>query len=387
MKKRTFRKLINDLHLWLGIASGIVLFVVCLTGTMLAFETEIVLFFDKADFYSQKEGKPVSFSKIVKNLEDKNTLVKDFMYFGEENRNYLFTLVDKEQIEKSNGKQIRGKQVVINPYTGNEVLGKSKTGDIIHTIEKLHRYLLLDRNIGRPIVGISTIIFVFLCISGLILWFPKKLKQFKKWKFWKQGFTIKTKASWKRINYDVHNTVGFYALIPLVFMGLTGLLWSFTWYYNGLEVVLGDKLGKSRFEATIAIPDSIYLYFSGKSSIDYETLIHKTDSILPYSNLATRITLPLETNESIMIRKKSAEFLAYNTTDKLQFNPYTNQLISKTLFKNEKTGSKIAGLIRGIHVGDFLGLTTKIIYFICCLIATILPVTGILIWINKIKNK
>ncbi len=386
MKKLTFRKLINDLHLWLGLASSIVLFVVCLTGTILAFETEIVQFFDKTDFYSQKKGELVPFSKIVENLEDENTKVKDFIYFGEENKNYFFTTVDKASIEKNNGKPVRGKQVVINPYTGTEVIQKNTVKDVMHVIEELHRYLLLDKSIGRPIVGVSTIIFVFLCVSGLVLWFPKKLKQFKKWRFWKQGFTIKRNASWKRINYDLHNTFGFYALFPLLLMGLSGLLWSFTWYYNGLEIVLGDKLGKSRFETTIAISNLNEMESNKTPTIDYQTLIYKTDSILSYSNLATRVTLPMHPNESVMIRKKSADFLAYNATDKLQFNPYNNQLISKTLFKNEKFGSKIAGLIRGIHVGDFVGVTSKIIYFICCLIATLLPITGIFIWINKKKK-
>ena len=40
-KKYTIRKLINDIHLWLGIGSGIILFLVCLSGTILTFEEEI----------------------------------------------------------------------------------------------------------------------------------------------------------------------------------------------------------------------------------------------------------------------------------------------------------------------------------------------------------
>ena len=222
-----------------------------------------------------------------------------------------------------------------------------------------------------------------MCLSGLILWLPKKLKKFKIWNAWKQGFTLKTKANWKRINYDVHNTFGFYALFPLLLMGLTGLLWSFTWYYEGLEVVLGDKLGKSRFEKTIPLPDN---QNSSVAAIDYTTLIKKTDSILPYSNFGTRIMLPSDPTQSVMIRKISSDFLAYNASDKLQFNPYTNELITKTLFKDYNFGAKIAGLIRGIHVGNFAGMLTKIIYFLCCLIATTLPITGTLIWINKMKK-
>ncbi|MBU2995296.1 PepSY domain-containing protein [Cellulophaga baltica] len=381
MRNYTIRKFINDIHLWLGIASGIVLFIVCLTGTILAFETELVQTFDKQDHFSEKTGNKVPFEIIVKNLEADGSVVKDFIFFNDESQNIQFTLLTKE--EANSGKPARGKSVQINPYTGKKVISIGKTRAFIHFIEEFHRYLLLDTKIGRPIVGVCTIIFIILCISGLILWMPKKLKQFKKWKSWKQGLTLKTKANWKRINYDIHNTFGFYALFPMLLMGLTGLLWSFQWYYNGLEVVLGDKLGKSRFDTTILLNTTE----ENSPKLNLSTLLQKADSILPYENKATRINLPLKKNESVMIRKKSNAFLAYDATDKLQFNPYTNKLVSKTLFKNEKFGSKIAILIRSIHVGSFAGNFTKIIYFLACLIATSLPVTGTIIWINKLKKK
>ena len=37
----TLRKIFNDVHLWMGIASGLVLFVVCLSGTIYTFHTEV----------------------------------------------------------------------------------------------------------------------------------------------------------------------------------------------------------------------------------------------------------------------------------------------------------------------------------------------------------
>ena len=381
MRKYTFRKLINDIHLWLGIISGMVLFVVCLTGTILAFDTELVLLIDKQDHFSEKTNKKLPYQEIITSLEANNHVVKDFIFFKEDTQNLQFTLLTKK--EANSGKPARGKSVQINPFTGQEIKATGKTKAFLHKVEEVHRFILLDTTIGRPIVGVCTIIFIILCLSGLILWMPRKIKQFKKWKSWKQGFTLKTKANWKRINYDIHNTFGFYALFPMLLMGLTGLLWSFQWYYDGLETVLGDKIGKSRFDTTIPI-DTVH---NDKPTINYMALLKNTDSILPYQNAVTRVTLPLKNNQSIMIRKKSNLFLAYDAADKLQFNPYTNELVSKSLFKDESFGSKIASIIRGIHVGSFLGFTSKLIYFICCLIATSLPITGTIIWINKLKKQ
>lgn len=148
-------------------------------------------------------------------------------------------------------------------------------------------------------------------------------------------------------------------------------------------MVLGDKLGKSRFDTTI----TINTINNQLPTVNYAEILQQTDSILPYENAVTRVTLPLKENQSVMIRKKSDAFLAYDAADKLQFNPYTNTLVSKSLFKDEIFGSKVASLIRGIHVGSFVGFSGKLIDFLCCLIATSLPITGTIIWINKLKKK
>src|SRR5690606_32408194 len=89
-----------------------------------------------------------------------------------------------------------------------------------------------------PIVGVATIIFILLSISGLVLWFPKKLR----WKNLKSGFKIRTDASWKRVNHDLHNTLGFYSLILIIIMCLTGLCWSFEGYRELASNVLGTKV-------------------------------------------------------------------------------------------------------------------------------------------------
>src|SRR5690606_28971019 len=122
----------------------------------------------------------------------------------------------------SRGGSKGGKTYLVNPYTG-EVKGttESSTAKFFTVVMGLHRWLLVQDGGGKVIVGIATIIFVFLCITGLFIWWPVKARD------WKRGFKIKFSASWKRINHDLHNTLGFYALIFLLIMSLTGLCWSF----------------------------------------------------------------------------------------------------------------------------------------------------------------
>jgi uncharacterized iron-regulated membrane protein len=79
----------------------------------------------------------------------------------------------------------------------------------------LHRWLLGGSDsIGKTITGISTLIFLFILITGIILWWPKTknilLRQLK----------IKQSAGWKRFNHDLHIVLGFYSAIFLFIFAL-----------------------------------------------------------------------------------------------------------------------------------------------------------------------
>src|SRR5690606_21272694 len=93
-----------------------------------------------------------------------------------------------------------------------------------------HRALWLPYEIGRPIVGVATLIFVLLLFSGLVMWWPKKWNKSNRDK----SFKIKWNGSFKRVNYDLHNVVGFYSLVLAFVLAVTGLVWSFTWFADGV---------------------------------------------------------------------------------------------------------------------------------------------------------
>ena len=66
---------------------------------------------------------------------------------------------------------------------------------------------------------------------------------------------------------------------------------------------------------------------------------------------------------------------------------YTAGVLKIDVFKDKPFNERISGSIKALHLGDVYGMFTKIIYFLACLIATSLPITGTLIWLNKMKKK
>lgn len=372
-QKRTpwqiIRKLLNDIHLWLGLASGLILFVVCFTGTVYTFHEEIGQWIDADKYYlnapagkspllveelSQKlsatvEGKPIAVT-IPANSDEA----------------YQFTV-------RKEGER-RGATYLVNPYTG-ALLGdtKSSASEFFMVMFRLHRWLMLDTSVGRPIVGWATIVFVVIILTGLVIWFPKKVKN------WKQGLKVKWRANWKRINHDLHNALGLYTAVFLLIMALTGLQWSFSWYRSGLRSLLG--VSDSRTEQQVDLPPVP----SDSKALSVADLIRIAEAELPFVG-AYRVEL---NSEAVVadIRKYPSGFFATPASDVLSINRYSGEVVSRELFADKPLNEKIARSIKALHVGSVFGTFSKIVYFISCLIATSLPVTGTLIWFNKLKKK
>lgn len=368
------KKLTTDIHLWLGLIGGIVIFVLCLTGTIYVFSSEIQQALEPSLYKVQNSsGNLKDASELVQKVEDFSQSTAQSLTIPE-NKNELYSIAVKNPEGKG-----RPVTYQIDPYTAEikGVYGKGKGSEFFFTVFKLHRWFLLDEKIGRPITGLATLFFAIGCITGLVIWFPNKIKH------WKQGLKIKTDANWKRINHDLHSTLGFYSFIFITVMALTGLCWSYEWYKDGLSKVLGAPVFAHKGAKPILSgrPTS-----ENSKILSINELVNIGEKELTYSgNL--RIGLPKEQDEVVTFTKTKNVFFASNNSDKVLVNQYDGSVVSYESFKDKKLGEKIANSIRALHTGDIWGTFSKILYFISCLIATSLPITGTIIWWNKLKKK
>ncbi|WP_336516259.1 PepSY-associated TM helix domain-containing protein [Pollutibacter soli] len=389
------RKLFNDIHLWSGLTSGIVVIAICFSGTIYVYNTEITEM--SAPHLYKVEAKPgvqrippdSLIASIEKNSEGK---VQSLNYPADLSRTYQFNAKKKD--DKS-----RGATYMVNPYNGNIVgnsAEKNGTKEFMSKMFSLHRWLMLDkietpilknktnRELGSVITGWTTIIFTLGCITGLIIWFPQKLRN------WRQGLKVKFNANWKRVNHDLHNTLAFYSLIFLLLMGLTGPQWSFEWYRNGLQKTLGtykpkDKPGPEK-KNEVKDVKPVSLDSIVQPVISLSSVIAIADKALPYAG-DYNIQIPQEQGTPYTISKTKIGFFAPAAADRLIIDAYSGNLIRTEIFKNKPFKERVAGSIKAIHVGNVYGKFTKILYFLACLVATSLPVSGTMIWWNKLKQK
>ena len=112
----------------------------------------------------------------------------------------------------------------------------------------------------------------------------------------------------------------------------------------------------------------------------------EADKLLAYKGNYV-ITLPADADAKTMITKTKLGFFAAAGGDRITMGPKNGKVVKLDIFKKKPFNERVAGSIKAIHVGNVYGTFTKILYFLACLIATSLPITGTMIWLNKMKKK
>jgi uncharacterized iron-regulated membrane protein len=268
----------------------------------------------------------------------------------------------------------------LNPYTG-EVLEHFDYHDTFWSyVIHLHTSLLLPHEIGRVVVGVSTLVFVFLLISGLILWFPANPKVLATAKGRRSRFLVSWGMNPKRLNYDLHNVLGFYMSWIVVFVAITGLVWSFPWVQQGIYWIASggetvpeheDVHSTPPFDVTASAQvDAVYQQLRAEYADAHGILIYE----------------PADAEASLDAYVYPDEGTFYRYIG-LHYDQYTGALIEADRFEDGNTGDRLLRMNYDLHVGALFGLPGRLLVFFASLIATSLPVTGVIIWYPRWRRK
>ena len=374
----TARKLFRKLHLWLSLPFGLIIMTTCLTGALLVFEKEITELV-RHDSYTipVRKMQRLSLQSLLERVASETpdsvqitsvTIPSDFR------RAYTVGL-----------SKPRRAGVLVDPYTG-KIVGQSGRLPFFTTVRELHRWLLDSMKPdsegifwGRIIVGTSTLLFVCILLTGLFLWWPKKLKGVGK------RLKISLRQGRQRLFYDLHTVGGVYVFVLLLAMAMTGLTWSFEWYRTGFYKVFGAEMAEAgkgdkgpkkdkgkdapREEGAeqAKLPAS-YIYW--EEAVSYVIEVSEAD----YTEITVKdgeVEVPLAGLGNI------------RATDSFRFDKKTGQMTDYKAYREAKRDKKLRGWIYSIHTGAWGGLFTRICYVLAALFGASLPLTGYYIFYQR----
>lgn len=371
------KKIFRQIHLWLSVPFGLIIALICFSGAMLVFENEVVELTRHELYYVKKvETVPLSVDRLLEEVE--LTLPDSVSVTG------ISIFPDPERTWQVNLSRPHRASMYVDPYTG-EIKGKYERPAFFVTMFRLHRWLLDSMRAedgvfwGKMIVGFSTLLFVVVLISGIVIWWPRTRKALK------NSLSISVGRSFRRFWYDLHVAGGMYALLFLLAMALTGLTWSFGWYRTGFYKVFGVEVQQGGAHGGAALRGGRGSGQSGKNA-------SHSSSYVCWQQVYEQLALNNPGYKQITLSDGVAN-VSFNTfgnqraSDRYKFNPHTGKIDEVVLYKDAEKAGKIRGWIYSVHVGSWGGMLTRLLTFIAALIGATLPLTGYYLWIKRSWRK
>lgn len=363
-KKKYFDKIVAWLHLWPSLVSGIILVFVCLTGTIIVYGDEIMDWTAGDAKYVTPAATRVSSIEINDALKKAypEAVISEYVFFKDPARSIRLRVFFPKERKLT--------FIYMNPYTG-EVLKKDGSIYFFYVTAHLHAELLAGP-VGSWTVAIATIIFVLSCITGLILWWPKRWTRATR----QASFTIKWKAKFKRLNYDLHNVYGFYSLTLCLVLGVTGLL-IFSPKFASLTM---NTLGIEQVELRDALPK----IDSAKQSHNFVPIAYEVLAANPQKSAVNIWNSDTRKMGAYIFTTGKMGLKSVENAQIHIYDRYTGKKIEveKNLLEHDIAENTVWQL----HLGQWWGQFGKFSTFLAGLVATSLPITGFLIWWGR-RNK
>ena len=255
-----------------------------------------------------------------------------------------------------------GAIVTVNPYTGAilpDPPGPDRVVAFMRKVHLLHVQLLAGRT-GSTIVAVVTFVALFLVLSGIVVWWREKL--------WR----VNTSASWKRINFDLHHSLGIFSAVVLLVITSTGL-WV---HFAGVD----DWMRKLNRSTTPRVPV--------QPQVEPGTPILSLDSIASVARAAVpgaaimNIQLPPSREAPGMVQLKYPEDHTPAGRSRVFIDKYRGTVLLTMSTRTAEAGQHMIDIKRALHTGDIYGLPTQILWMLGAFLLAAQAVTGTLMWWN-----
>lgn len=220
------RKILFQIHLWVGIGVGLYVAVISISGSALVYRLEL----------GRKElRRMVTVASAGRSRMDREAIEQIAR------RAYptyqVLSVVEPAKPDQPDAVVMEGHhgriEHLFDPYTGTD-LGdpRSRLDRVLGWLADLHDNLLSGLT-GRTLNGIGAFLITLLSVTGAVIWWPGV-------KNWRRSLTINRRARFARLNWDLHSALGFWCSVFLLIWGLSGICLCFP---GTLDILVGSEFG------------------------------------------------------------------------------------------------------------------------------------------------
>ncbi|MFC3053106.1 PepSY-associated TM helix domain-containing protein [Kordiimonas pumila] len=375
-------KLYKDIHTWVGICSGLALFIAFYAGAITMFEKQI------NDWASPPSGieAPLDLAETDRLL---NATIEAYPEVKSSYQIHLYpspstpsSVMWHIPLEPEKGR--RSKQAYYAAsFAGDGTVLKTKLQkpELAHFINILHQQVGLpfSHEIAMPIMGVIALLYSLALVSGTIILIPSLVKDL---------FLLRIGKNLKRMWLDVHNVLGIFSLPFHIVMALTSVIFAFhDQIYDTQNVVLYDnKIADLWATGTLKYPQ----HPENTPLLAVPTLIEKLAVDAPdFRPTILHYTTQPEKQTTLRIDGTDSRRLLRGPTYGIaNADPYTGELVGTGMMpgRQDGWGSALTSFF-ALHFGGYGGISVRWGYFFMGLAGAFLFYSGNLLWVESRRKK
>ncbi len=356
-----FRRALFQVHLWAGVAIGLYVIAISLSGSILVFQQDLL---DDTVPAAASSARRLSFGQAAELAQRAHPDAR-LLYLDNRNRNgdVLSVLLTSPQ----------GTLVVNVDRVSGSIIDDSlrqRRHAVLSFLEDLHNQLL-NGSTGERVNAIGGGSLFVMILTGIVLWWPGRQN-------WKRTLTVLWGARWPRVNFDLHVAFGFWTLFFVATWGLTGLYFGFPAQF---------RKAVSAFSPVVEMPRPSQ-WKPGEPVRRVDAFVDKALALFPGTELTFLTYGVQEENGSIVVLLSRNRRVPLEVArDIVYLQPATLETLGIEQSAGWSWGDKLLMWAYTLHFGDFGGLPTKLIWAMLGLVPAGLAVTGYLMWWNRVLKK
>ena len=369
----TLRKTFFWLHLVAGVTAGLVILLMSVTGVLLAFERQIVAFAERDLRVSAADASrtPLPLSQLVASASQALPDAKP--------SNVLMRSDRFAPVAIAFGRE---HTLFVNPYTG-AVLGEGAKGvrGFFEANENLHRWLAMKgdgRDRGKAITGASNLAFLFIVLSGLVIWIPRRFtrRAFATATFFRRGLRGRAR------DFNWHQVLGIWAFVPLVAIVFSGVVISYPW---------ATRLVYRAFDSTPPKPQQ-QGNERGGGKLDPALLDRVANGARAEAvRVAPRwqsisVRLPVSAKGPVTIALDEGNGARPDKRSQLLVDPKTAGVVEHKTYARQEAGQQARAWLRWIHTGEAGGIAGQIVAMLATAAAVVLVYTGLALALRRFSR-
>jgi sulfite reductase (NADPH) flavoprotein alpha-component len=365
------------MHWFFGITAGLVLALMGITGALYSFEDEIVDALNPDTLFVQPQGAYLSLAEMVTRVEAQaHDKVSMFRIEPDSNR------IAQVWFQPAPG-QRRGEMHNFNPYTGEfteDAVGQDFFGFILN----LHRFLAAGEY-GKQVTAACTLILVFFCLSGLYLRWPRQVLN---WRVW---LTLDWAKKGRSFNWDLHSVFGTWCLIVYLLLAVTGLMWSYDWFSNGVTRLIGDPpvAGEQRRGSggPRPAPGSRDAAPVQAAPADYAGIADTIQKTAGPDLKAYNLRMPQGPGQMATVFYVLKDAPHPRALNQITLDPANGQLKAVSRYADKSYGAQLLVSNYSLHTGSYWGLPGRIVITVAALLMPLFFITGWLLYLDRRRKK